>query len=284
MMSLRFLLIVLIAAYLAIIVPFTNYLGNRPFVNKVGYIPEGEMIKFAVGDYRFLISQWSVLKVMFYFGGIYDHNPNKAKLPIEYGNMARFISTAVFLDPYNMDAYYLAQASFVWDVKDSARDINKLLAYGMRYRTWDFYLPFFAGFNAAYFLHDYNSAADYMKKATELSGDPLFANLSARYFHQAGRTELGVIFIESLIKSEKDENIRKSFIIRKEALLSVIKISNAARLFNAKYGHFPASVNDLVNDGFLKQAPIDPYGGRFYISDNGKVESTSKFAFGGKNR
>lgn len=283
-MSMRFLLIGLISAYIAIIVPFTNYLGNRPIVNKVGYIPEGATIKFAVGDYRYLISQWSVLKVMFYFGGMFDSNPNKVKIPTEYGNMSRFISTAVFLDPYNMDAYYLAQASFVWDVKDSARDINKLLAYGMRYRTWDYYLPFFAGFNSAYFLHDYNSAADYMKKAAELSGDPLFANLAARYFHQAGRTELGVIFIESLIRSEKDEKIKKSFVIRKDALQAVIKITEAARLFKAQFGYFPTSVSDLVRLGFLKHAPVDPYGGQFYISANGKVESTSKFAFGGDSR
>jgi len=280
----RILVFVLIFAYLAIIYPFTNYLGNRPVVNKVGYIPEGEMLKFAVGDHRYLVSEWSVFKVMLYFGGMFDNNINKVKLPPEYGNMARIISTAVYLDPYNMDAYYLAQAAFVWDVKDSARDINKLLAYGMRYRTWDFYLPFFAGFNAAYFINDYKAAADYMKKAAELSGDPLFANLSARYFHQAGRTDLGILFIDSMAKSAKDEKIKKSFLLRKEALQAAKEISVAVQIFRERFNHFPSSVEDLVRLGLLKKAPKDPYGGRFYITDRGKVESTSKFAFGGQNR
>lgn len=283
-MTIRILLIVLIASYLVIIVPFTNYLGNRPVINKVGYIPEGEMMRFAVGDHRYLVSEWSVFKVMLYFGGMFEDNAKQLKLPPEYGNMARVISSAVFLDPYNMDAYYLAQASFVWDVKDSAKDINKLLAYGMRYRTWDYYLPFFAGFNAAYFLHDYNSAAEYMKKAAELSGDPLFANLSARYFHQAGRTDLGILFIDSMAKSAKDEKIKKSFTLRKEALLAAREISIAAKLFSDRYNHLPTSVEDLVKLGYLKQVPADPYGGRFYITEKGKVESTSKFAFGGQSR
>lgn len=283
-MSMRILVSVLIASYLAIIYPFTSYLGNRPVVNKVGYVPEGEMLRFAVGDHRYLVSEWSVFKVMLYFGGMFDKNTNKVQLPPEYGNMARIVSTAVFLDPYNMDAYYIAQAAFVWDVKDSARDINKLLAYGMRYRTWDFYLPFFAGFNAAYFLNDYKSAADYMKKAAELSGDPLFANLSARYFHQAGRTELGILFIDSMARSAKDEKIKKSFTLRKEVLQAAKEISDAVQLYKERFNHFPTSVEDLVRLGFLKKVPKDPYGGRFYITERGKIESTSKFAFGGQNR
>jgi len=46
----------------------------------------------------------------------------------------------------------------------------------------------------------------------------------------------------------------------------------------------PASINELVTAGFLKSVPKDPYGGEFYLTDKGKVESTSKFAFGGQNR
>jgi hypothetical protein len=280
----RVLVPLLIAAYLAIIYPFTSYLGNRPAINKIGYMPEGEMLKFAVGDHRYLMSEWSVFKVMLYFGGMFDNNPNKVKLPPEYANMARIISTAVFLDPYNIDAYYLSQAAFVWDVKDSARDINKLLAYGMRYRTWDFYLPFFAGFNAAYFLNDYKTAADYMKIAAELSGDPLFAKLAARYFHQAGRTELGIIFIDSMAKGAKDEKIKKTYLLRKAALQSAKEISDAVQIFKERFHNYPASINDLVRLGLLKKVPVDPYGGRFYITGTGKVETTSKFAYGGQGK
>jgi len=274
----------LICAYLLIIPPFTAYLGNRPVVNKVGYIPEAEILLITAGDQRYLISELAVFKVMLYFGGMYDRNSNKLKLPPEYANMARMLSNAVKLDPYNMDAYYLAQAAFVWDVKDSARDINKLLIYGMRYRSWDFYLPFFAGFNAAYFLHDYRSAADFMKKAAELSGDPLFANLSARYFHEAGHTELGILFIGSMEQGAKDEKVKKSFRIRKEALLGARVIAEAAARFKETLKINPASVEELVKRGFLQSVPKDPYGGRYYLTDKGKVESTSKFAFGGQNR
>jgi tetratricopeptide (TPR) repeat protein len=277
----KILFLFLICAYLVIILPFTAYLGKRPVVNKVGYIPEAEILNITAGDQRYLISEVAVFKVMLYFGGMVS---NKLKHPPEYANMARMLSNAVKLDPYNMDAYYLSQAAFVWDVKDSARDINRLLIYGMRYRTWDYSLPFFAGFNAAYFLHDYRSAADFMKRAAELSGDPLSANLSARYFHEAGRTELGILFISSMEQGAKDEKVKKAFRIRKEALLGAQSIAEAVARYKEMLKINPASIEELVNKGFIKIVPKDPYGGQYYLTDKGKVESTSKFAFGGQNR
>lgn len=283
-MNSKIILMALICAYLVLIQPFTAYLCNRPIINKVGYIPEAEVLKFTTGDHRYLVAEMAVFKVMLYFGDMYNSKANKLKLPPEYGNMAKLLSNAAILDPYNVDTYYLAQAAFVWDVKDSARDINKLLIYGMRYRTWDFNLPFFAGFNSAYFLHDYRAAADFMQKAALLSGDPLFANLSARYFHQAGHTELGILFIDSMEKGAKDKKIRKSFLLRKEALIAAQKISVAITKFRELNKIAPTSIEQLVSSGFLTSVPKDPYGGQFYISDKGKVESTSKFALGGQNR
>ncbi|NVN99050.1 MAG: hypothetical protein HXX17_06965 [Geobacteraceae bacterium] len=280
----KVLFIALLGSYVAVIVPFSSYLGNRSIVNKLGYMPEAEIVKFALGDLRYLASQWAVFKVMLYFGGMVDNDINKLKLPPEYPGMSRMISNAVRLDPYNMDAYYLAQATFVWDVKDSAKEINKLLIYGMRYRTWDYYLPFFAGFNSAYFLHDYNSAAEFMKKAAELSGDPLFTTLSARYFHEAGRTELGIMFIDSMEHSAKDEKVRTSYHTRKEALLNAQKITDAVNRYREKQNVDPNTIEELISKGFLNKVPVDPYGGKFYLSKNGRVESTSKFAFGGQSR
>lgn len=275
----RILTVSLICSYLLVIVPFTTYLGNRPVINKVGYIPEADILNFTLGDQRYLISQLAVFKVMFYFGGLYDKKSNTLKLPPEYPNMARMLTNAVKLDPYNMDAYYLAQAAFVWDVKGSARNVNNMLAYGMRYRTWDYYLPFYAGFNAAYFLHEYRDAAELMKRAAELSGDPLFANLSARYFHEAGRTELGIKFIEVMEKNAKDEKVKKSFALRKDALLAAKEISSAVVRYREIYKANPESIQDLVKSGVLQSIPKDPYGGQFYLV-NGKVETTSKFAMG----
>jgi hypothetical protein len=266
-------------AYLAVIGPFTGYLKDRPVAEKMGYLPEAKALKYLVADHRPLVGEWAVMKVIFYYGGLLmpEEGGVRFSVPPEYYAMFRTLQTALRLDPYNTDAYYFAQAAFTWDV-GRVKEVNNMLDYGMRYRTWDYQLPFFAGFNAAYFLKDYTRAAEYMEKAAMLSGEPLFTTLAARYFYEAGREDLGILFLDSMQKSVKEEKVKKVLQMRREALAAVKSIREASELFRTRNNREPASVEELVDSGFLRQVPVDPYGGRFFIADDGTVASTSRFA------
>lgn len=274
------LFISLLPLYLIILIPFTSYLKGRPFVEKVGYAPEAEVLKAVAGDQQYLLAELLTLKAIFYYGTFVEKTEGKLDIPPEYGMMSKMLATAAKLDPYNMDIYYFSQAAFTWEV-GWARDINKLLAYGMKYRTWDWYLPFFAGFNSAFFLKDFKSAAHYMQRAADLSGDPLLANLAARYYYEAGLNDLGIIFIQSMEKSAKDPKVKKVFAVRREALLAVKTIRTALESYRTRYNRLPPDIRALVSGGFLERIPTDPYGGEFYLTDKGIVRSTSKFAYAG---
>jgi len=76
--------------------------------------------------------------------------------------MYNTLVTAVKLDPYNMDAYYFAQSAFTWEV-GRVKEVNSVLEYGMKYRTW-IGSCFFVGFNEAYFLKNYAKAANICKR------------------------------------------------------------------------------------------------------------------------
>lgn len=251
----------------------------------MGYLPEAKVLKFMVADHRNLVSEWAVLKVLFYYGGLMEGG-NEIQLfsvPPEYYSMFRTLQTALRLDPYNMDAYYFAQAAFTWDV-GRIKEVNNMLDYGMRYRTWDYQLPFYAGFNAAYFLKDYAGAAEYMKKAAQLSGDPLFTNLAGRFFYESGREDLGIVFIKSMEKGTRDRKVKKLLQMRIEALEAVHVIRTAVKNFTSRYGRLPQTVDELVHKGLLVSVPLDPYGGKFFVTADGVVESTSKFALGMRAR
>ena len=178
------------------------------------------------------------------------------------------------------DAYYFAQAALTWEVGEY-RAANELLEYGMQYRTWDWYLPFFVGFNSAYFLKDYKSAGHYMQMAANLSGNPLFTTLAARYYYEAGQTDLGIIFLETMEKGAKDAKVRKLYATRREALIAAKELEAAVARYRERFGRLPPDLGELVAVGILLRIPADPYGGRFYLAANGVVRSTSKFAFGG---
>jgi tetratricopeptide (TPR) repeat protein len=279
----RILFGALLCSYLFLIVPFTDYMKNRPVALKLGYMPEAEVLKLTLGDYRYLAAQIAVVKVLFYFGSLVERVEHQVSLPPEYFNMFKTLQTAVKLDPYNMDAYYFTQAAFTWELR-RIKEVNDMLDYGMEYRTWDYNLPFYAGFNAAYFLKDYKTAAEYMEKAARISGEPLFTNLAARYFYEAGVSDLGIIFLDTMQKGARDAKVRNIYELRKTALLAVKRIEEGVKRFMEVHSRQPRDLAELVSTGIMRDIPADPYGGKFYLDERGAVRSTSKFAFGGKNR
>lgn len=272
--------LILIAAlfvYVLLIGSFASSMGAKPFVVKLGVIPRSDAIRIGSADHKQSVAAYLVFKVMVYFGTLVDKAENKIEIPPDHPAMSRILHSAVKLDPYNMDAYYFAQAILVWDVKQ-IKVANNLLEYGMEYRTWDFYLPFFAGFNHAYFLKDYEKAAQFYKRAGELTGDELHVNLAGRYMYEAGRTDLAIAYLGAMAKSAKNDAVRKSFKKRLEALKEVRRIQRAKEEYFKQAGKLPSSVEELVKKNFISPMPHDPYGGAFYFDDKGEVRSTSNFA------
>lgn len=277
------LFFLLIASYLAVLFPFTTYLKERPVLVKLGYVPDAEAMRMVSSEHKYLVAEYQVVKVLFYFGTLTEKLRKKIYLPPEYYNMFKTLETAVKLDPYSMDAYYFAQAAFTWEV-GRASDVNKMLLHGMKYRTWDYTLPFYVGFNYAYFLKDYANAALYMKKAAEISGNPLFITLAARYMYESGRNDLAILFLDSMEKGAKDRNLKEIYRLRKRAIEAVSVLTNAMKRYAVLYGQPPRDLAVLVSSGLLQEIPEDPYGGMFYIDDEGKVRTTSKFSFGSAHK
>lgn len=271
--------------YSLLILPFTTYMRNKPIEEKLGYVPSIKLLKPLSADQKELVGASLVMKVLMYFGGAVGKAQEGRLItePVDLQGMSRLLHGAVRLDPYNMDAYYFAQGFLTWDARQF-KVANDLLDYGMQYRTWDWQLPFFAGFNHAFFLKDYARAAGYYKQAGDLSGSSLHINLAGRYMQEAGQTDLAILYLAAMEKGERNPAMKKNYQIRLQAFEEVRRIEQARDLFQQKQGSFPVSVQQLVQLGYLKHQPVDPYGGQFYLESSGKVATTSKFAFATKNK
>ena len=272
-------------SYGLLIGPFTSYMRNKPVEEKLGYVPSIKLLKPLSADQREMVGASLVFKVLMYYGGMIGKAPEGPVVtaPMDLPGMSRLLHGAVQLDPYNMDAYYFAQGILTWDARQF-KVANDLLLYGMRYRNWDWYLPFFAGFNYAYFLKDYEKAAHYYKLAGDLSGEPLYKSLAARYLQESGRTDLAIAYLTGMVKTAKNVAIKQTYEVRLKAFREVRRIEVARDRFAAERGNRPVSVDQLVQSGYLYPAPVDPYGGRFILDDTGKVATTSKFAFAPNNK
>lgn len=279
------LLVTGLVLYLLILVPFTSYMKNKPIEEKLGYVPSFKLLKPLGADQKELVGASLVMKVLMYFGGIIGKAQEGKVItaPPDLLGMYRMLHGAVQLDPYNMDAYYFAQGFLTWDAHQFTA-ANNMLEYGMKYRTWDWYLPFFAGFNSAYFMKDYPKAAEYYKKAADLSGQDLHRSLAGRYLQESGQTELAIAYLTAMEKGEKNQAMKRNYQFRLTAFKEVRRIELARDLYRQERGVLPSSVEQLKQSGYLNPSPVDPYGGRFYFEPSGKVATTSKFAFATKNK
>lgn len=271
--------------YLLFIVPFTTYMRNKPIEEKLGYVPSVKILKPLSADQKELAGASLVMKVVMYFGGVVT-KAQDVKFVTESTDlmgMSRLLHNAVQLDPYNMDAYYFAQGFLTWDAHQF-EVANNLLDYGMKYRNWDWYLPFFAGFNNAFFLKDYAKAAEYYKKAADLSGLDFHKSLAGRYMQESGQTELAIIYLTNMVKFAKNQVVRQTYQVRLKAFHDVRMIELARDHFKKECGMLPNSVEQLKKQGFLLSVPVDPYGGHYYLEPSGQVTTTSKFAFATKNK
>lgn len=267
-----------IALYAALIMPFSDYLRRKPVEEKLGYIPNLRIVRLLSCEQKELAAASLLMKVIMYFGGVVMKQEESAAPPsLEYAEMEKSVWIALKLDPYNMDGYYFAQSVLVWDLKEY-RLVNDLLDYGMKYRTWDGSLPFFAGFNSAYFMKDYASAARYYQRAGELSGSDLSKLLAGRYMQESGETELAIAYLTAMVNGERNQALKKTYLTRLEAFREVRRIEVARDQYREKTGKLPSTVEQLLREGFLAPSPVDPYGGRFYLKRDGKVATTSRFS------
>lgn len=277
------ILAISVASYSLLQIPFAGYMKSRPVVEKLGYVPSIKLLKPLSLDHKELTAASLVMKVMIYYGGVIEkQNANVIAIPPDFQGMSRMLHGSVKLDPYNMDAYYFAQSFLTWDVMQF-KIANDLLEYGMMYRAWDWYLPYFCGFNNAYFLKDLRTAAVYYRRAAELSGNPLFVGLAGRYLQETGQTQMAIDYLKAMIAVSREPSLIKSFEVRLKAFQAVHRIEVARDAFVKAYGKLPADIDKLVAPGYLDMLPIDPYGGKFYLESNGAVRTTSRYAYAAKD-
>lgn len=271
------LLIFFAVSYMIYLPHYQSMVKNRPTIYKLGYTPSGRFYRAIAGEYKWFLGDYLSFKSIIYYGGRTDYVSRGMFGEIEYYNLYRTVEASILLNPYNEDIYYFSQGVFTWDV-GRVKETNRLLEYAFNYRRWDYKIPFFLGFNYAYFLKDYKNAAIYYQKASELSGSSLFANLAARYLYEGGNTILGIDYLKTMIKIARKEDVKKQYELRLKALEAIYEIEQALELYKRKYIDIP-TIEKLIELKYLKSLPVDPYGGKFYIDNNGKVRTTSKMAF-----
>lgn len=255
----------------------------------------GPLLKVTALEYDGLVSDLLFLKALVFIGETLDRKTEPKVLFAEYLWLLRLLETTTHLDPYFNDPYYFGNAHLTWNDYTQGRFLpasqgyyhtsdyllranNAHLDKGIRHRDWDWYLLFLNGFNHFYFLGEDAKAADYLMAASrKTTSSPVLATLAARLSYQGSRTENAIMFLQELIDVTEDEDVRKNYQRRLEALQGVLLLEWGIKSFVERFDRPPETLQEMVDHQIIPQIPVDPYGGVFYLTEDGKVKTTSNF-------
>jgi len=230
--------------------------------------------KWSAFEWRTMKGFFHTVNLRVYLGKLREETP---VLPPEAETViVKATEVVSCINPYYYDIYYIANGFLTWDF-GNVEMANKFLFKAIKYRPRDWFFYFLLGFNYFYFLKDYKKGGFYIKKAAEIRRSPFLSSLAARLMYASGRTEVAIQILRSMIKNAKEEGWRKSLSKRLKALERVLLIEKAVEQYRLKFHKNPRDINELVDKGLLKEIPEDPYGGIFYLDEDGMVKTTSNF-------
>jgi len=219
------------------------------------------------GEFKGIISDFMLMEGAIYLGS--KKGPTEFS-SLEWTYLYYIFETARTLDPYFRDPYWLVQSFFTWWAK-KPEDAIDFLKKGLPYRTWDWRLPYYIGFDYFYFLKDNISASEYLLKGAKIPGSPfILATLGARLASKAGQTEAAIAFLKDMYEKTEGKLAKNMIKMRLEALRGVLILEEAIKKYEIIFGHSPIKLTELVEKGIIKEIPPNPYGTPYYLKE-GKV-------------
>ncbi|MDP2682110.1 MAG: hypothetical protein Q8P28_04775 [Deltaproteobacteria bacterium] len=270
------LILLLFPVHASIISKVTEGKKLLPKGEDTSYVLPSPILKIMALEFDGLASDYAFLQGLVFFGSTFERKERPRLKEWEWRWFYNILNASTDLDPYFLDPYYVAQAHLIWE-GNMVRETNTLLEKGSRYRDWDWNIPFYIGFNHFYFLQNNEEGAVYLMEASKRSGSPsLLPQLAARLMYKANRTENAIIFLQEMLLRTDDENTKKMYGMRLNALKAILFLERAASVYEDRFKTRPETLNDLLAKNIIKEIPKDPYGGKFYIDKDGSIKTTSE--------
>jgi len=268
---------------IALLLPAYAYLHTGSWTQRVqlrqaqsaGFLVPSQFSRVLACGYKGLLADFQFLRILTYLG---DRSVNQQPLTTQdWDYFYDSIDVLTDIDPWFYDPYVLTEGLLTWEA-GRITDANTLLAKGAYYRSNDWRLPYFIGFNHFFFFKDYAAGAEHIMTASRLPGSPGYLpTLAARLAYYGGQSQTAVLFLKQMLAENSNKQLAQRMEKRLLALERAVVIETAVARFRREKKRDVERLSELVESGYLESLPSDPYGGRWGILKNGRVFSTSKF-------
>jgi len=235
------------------------------------YLPEAKYVKLTTLGFNNLASDILWFNTISYFGKQYLAGK-------DFKWLSHMCELVTKLDERSVDQFEFCGNLLSWMAKDPISS-NKLLdrAIATHPESWRF--PYMRGFNYWYFLEDNEKAREDMILASKRPNAPAFlTSLASRLISNTQDPRVAIEFLKRSLNRADDKNVKKAIEEKlKQAYLSLHTslLEKALSKFEKKTKKPASSLEELVEAGFLRFIPEDPFGGNYYLEE-GKIKNSSK--------
>lgn len=236
------------------------------------YIPSAKALKALSLGYTGLMADIYWTRVVQYFGSRHRANAMQYKL------LAPLLDITTDLDPHLRVAYQFGATFLTQKPPEGAGDPNaavRLIEKGIRENpeTWQLYYEL--GFLQYMELHDESSAARTFDRGSQIPGaHPFLKVLAASMAQHAGDRQLARMLWTTTYETTEDAMIRANAVKHLRALKVDDDISHLEEIvadYQRRSGHPPQRMSDLIQAGYLRGVPVDPFDKAYKIVD-GHIE------------
>ena len=230
-------------------------------IEELMYFPSGRFVRMACVGYQSLAADLLWLRGIQYYG---EHRRTDQDYPLA----EHIFSTISDLDPGFVGAYRFGAFVLAQDVGQPASGVE-LLRKGMRNNPGLWQLPFDLGFLYYISLKDNAKAAHFFRFASRFHESPDVAKrFSAFAYKKAGNVEVALSLWDEIYRTSTNRLMKENalFAMRRIKLQQTASaLTGLAQRFESDRGVFPSDVRQLVDAGYLRSIPEDPFGGSYFL-------------------
>jgi len=201
---------------------------------------------------------------------------NLKMTPGDYDRLYELLNVTANFDP-KFEMPYLLGGLVLGESPDHAREALRVLERGKENYPADWRFPFYIGFTHYFSIGEPGKAGESMAEASRLPGSPAYLpGLASRMLSEAREPEAAIVLLEAIVRQESDP-ARRSVLERRMREVAVERdlqgLERAVGRYREKTGVFPRALSDLVREGILPAVPEEPNGGRYLLTESGRVRS-----------
>lgn len=275
-LSIVFISTILIAAFLSYYSSkqlFSIRSEQRESLEGVSLIPP-QVVSAAAMEFKGITADYILLRVMTYLG---SHLLARTEPGSDaWRHVHHLLQQVTTLDPDFWDPYVLAETMLVMHA-GLVKEGNQLLEQAAANLPENYRPLFFLWYNKYYIEQDIESAERYLYEAIQKPDAPTYlAGIASRMSLINRRVDASILALSELMKETSNQLYREYLKKRIITIQIIDHLEKAIEQYKKQYNETPKDLELLVEKQLIKAIPPDPYGGKFYITPNGRVYTTSK--------